>query len=137
MSSLQNPAIRLNLNPNLFLLFLYLSLMILNLLTKPITFSLTTLWEERSLLDFFISFVRDFSDFFLFIGSFVFLWILSIPVYPESTKSFMFSIKWTLLSLKSLMSCFFPLQKSVHIIFLDFLSTTTCVFKVCLFFFPE
>jgi hypothetical protein len=43
----------------------------------------------------------------------------------------------TLLSLNNLKSCFFPLQKSVHMIKLDFLSTTIWLFSVCLFFFPE
>lgn len=127
---------RLNRKPNLFLRFLYLSLIILNLFRLPITFSFTTLSEEISLFRFFSSNVRGFFllDFF---GSFELLCNFFIPVYPLSVIPQRSFVQRTLLSLNNLKSCFFPLLKFVQITLFVFLSTTIWLFIVCLFFFPE
>ena len=130
------PAIKLNRNPNLFRLFRYLSLKILNLFKRPMTFSFKARSEEIFWFVRFSSFVRGL-PLDRFFGSRLLLWSFCIPVYPESTIPWIFRVQRTLLSLNSLKSCFLPLQKFVHIIKLDCLSTTTWLFKVCLFFFPE
>jgi hypothetical protein len=127
---------RLNRNPNLFLRFLYRSLIILNLFRLPITFSFTALSDEISRFSFFSSVVKGF--FLLdFLGSFVFFCNFFIPVYPLSVIPQQSFVQRTLLSLKSLKSCFFPLLKDVQITFFVFLSATTWLFRVCRFFFPE
>ncbi len=74
---------RLNRKPNLFLRFLYRSLIILNLFKLPITFSFTTLSEKISRFCFFSSAVKGFF-LFDFLGSFVFICNFFIPVYPLS-----------------------------------------------------
>ena len=117
------PQIRLNLKPKRFLLFLYLSLIILNLFITPITFSFRTLLEEIARLFFLSSFVNGFF-LLVFLGSLELVCIFFIPVYPESVKISHDGLHLTLLSLKSLKSCFFPLVKFVQIISFDFLSTT-------------
>lgn len=118
------PHMRLNLNPKRFLLFLYLSLIILNLFIIPITFSFKTLSEDIARLFFLSSFV---SGFFLldFFGRLELACNFFIPVYPESVSILQEGLHLTLLSLKSLKSCFFPFEKFVQMIDLDFLSTTT------------
>jgi len=117
------PAIRLNRKPNLFLRFLYLSLIILNLFRLPITFSFTTLSEEISRFNHFSSFVNGF--FLLdFLGNFVFPCNFFIPVYPVSVMPLRSFVQRTLLSLKSLKSCFLPLLNDVQITCFVFLSTT-------------
>ena len=127
---------RLNRKPNLFLRFLYRSFMILNLFRLPITFSFTTLSEEIARFCFFSSAIKGF--FLLdFLGNFVFCCSFFIPVYPLSVIPQRSFVQRTLLSLKSLKSCFLPLPKDVQITFFVFLSTTTWLLRVCLFFFPE
>lgn len=127
---------RLNRKPNLFLRFLYLSFIILNLFKLPITFSFTTRSEEIFRFCSFSSFVNGF--FLLdFLGSFVLFCNFFIPVYPLSVIPQRSFVQRTLLSLKSRKSCFLPLPKDVQITFFDFLSTTTWLFRVCFFFFPE
>ena len=130
------PAIRLNRNPNLFLRFLYLSLIILNLLRLPITFSFTTLSEEIFRFSRFSSIVNGL--FLLdFLGSLVLFCNFFIPVYPLSVIPKRSFVHLTPLSLNNLKSCFFPLLKDVQITFFVFLSTATWLFNVCFFFFPE
>jgi hypothetical protein len=127
---------RLKRKPNRFLLFLYLSLIILNLFRLPITFSFTTLSEEISWFCFFSSLVKGFFllDFF---GNLEFFCSFFMPVYPLSVTPERSFVQRTLLSLNSLKSCFLPLLKVVQITFFVFLSTTTWLLRVCLFFFPE
>ena len=135
-SKLWIPAIKLNRHPNLFLRFLYLSFIILNLFKLPITFSFTTRSEDIFRFSFFSSSVKGFFllDFF---GSFVLLCSFFIPVYPLSVIPQRSLVHLTLLSLNNLKSCFFPLLNDVQMTFFVFLSTITWVFNVCLFFFPE
>ena len=135
-SQLYIPAIKLNRSPKRFLLFLYLSEIILNRFSIPMTFSLPTLSCDRFLLFFLSSFVNGFFLLF-FLGSFDLLWTFWIPWYPLSVITSISGWMWVLESLNSLKSCFLPLVNAVHITCRVFLSTTTCVFIVCLFFFPE
>ena len=67
---------RLNRNPNLFLRFLYLSLMILNLLRLPITFSFTTRSEAIFWFSLFSSWVNGFFLLVFFWKSWIFLKLL-------------------------------------------------------------
>jgi hypothetical protein len=98
-------------------------LIILNLFIIPITFSFRTLSDEIARLFFLSSFVKGF--FLLdFLGSLELACSFFIPVYPESVSISQDGLHLTWLSLKSLKSCFFPFEKFVQIIALDFLSTT-------------
>ena len=74
----------LNRNPNLFRLFRYLSLKILNRFKRPITFSFKTLSEEIFRFMHLSSFVRGLPR-DRFLGNKLVLWSFLIPVYPEST----------------------------------------------------
>lgn len=77
-SKLQIPAIRLNLNPNLFLRLRYLSETILKRFILPITCSFKTRWLDNILLRALSSGVNGLFLLF-FLGIEVFSWIFFIP----------------------------------------------------------
>ena len=85
-SILQIAEIRLNLRPNLFRLFLYLSDMILNRLIMPITFSFTTLALESPWFFCLYYFVKGFL-FVFFFGKSDLLCSFCMPWYPVSVVS--------------------------------------------------
>ena len=130
------PAIRLRRNPKRFRLFRYLSAIILNFLRDPMTFSFTTLWEERERLCFFCSFVKG--VFFVFLmGVWLFWWYFWMPWYPLSVLTLLSGWMGSLEVLKRLKSCCFPFPKQVQTTrFVDFW-TTICAFIVWRFFLPE
>lgn len=130
------PAIKLNLKPNLFLLFLYLSEIILKILIFPITCSTKILSDDNFLL-FCLSFPERGFFLLFFFGNKLFLCNFKIPTYPVSAFITIFSVIFNLLSLKILKSCLFPFAK-----FSDNISdvsafTSNCVFIVCRLFLPE
>ena len=110
--------------------------MILKRLINPITCSFNTRWLEILQLKALSSLVSGFFLVFFF-GRTELAWILVIPRYPVSVSSSVSGLTHTFDSLKSLKSCAFPFVKAVQMICLSCLLTTTWVFIVCLFFFPE
>ena len=136
ISQLCSPAIKLNLRPNLFLLFLYLSDSILNLLSRAKVFSTVILLLLSSWLNSFCPKVRGVFLLFLW-GIIAFVFIFCIPWYPVSPSMFVFLVKVILDSLNILKSCFLPLEKLVLSIFLLLCFIKICTFMVCAFFFPE
>src|SRR6202042_3255321 len=109
---------------------------ILKRLINPIACSFLTLCDAISVLFFLSSFVSGFFLLFFF-GKSVLLSIYCRPWYPESTMTCTLLCTAALDCLYNLKSCFLPFAKYAQIISWVFLSTTSCVFNVCLFFLPE
>jgi hypothetical protein len=73
-----------------------------------------------------------------FFGVSLFLWISAIPWHPLSICALMLPrTRSPIVSLYSLKSWVFPKPSAIQMISSVLLLTTTCVFMVCFFFFPE
>ena len=131
------PQIRLARKLWRFLRLRYLFAIILNTLIFALMFSISILSREIRLFSAFSSWVSS-PLFGFFFGVSLFLWISVIPWYPLSICAFMLSrTRPPMVSLYSLKSWVFPQSSATHRISFVCLLTTTWVFMVCFFFFPE